>query len=101
MILEFADEKGLLTDEARALLQRCADAAERTEGVGVPAAAFVSVVDDEEICQDGARSVAAVFAMDVDLVGRIGVNRLIESLWIGESPAKWYVDVSDTVIVEF
>ena len=49
MILEFADEKGLLTDEARALLQRCADAAERTEGVGVPAAAFVSVVDDEEI----------------------------------------------------
>ena len=49
MILEFEDEKGLLDKQTRALMQRCADAAQRTEGVSCPLSVFISVVDDEEI----------------------------------------------------
>ena len=49
MILEFEDERGLLDDQARALMQRCADSAEKTEGVTVPLYAFIQVVTDEEI----------------------------------------------------
>ena len=49
MILEFEDEKGLLDKQTRELMQRCADAAQRTEGVSCPLSVFISVVDDEEI----------------------------------------------------
>ena len=49
MILEFEDEKGLLDEQTRELMQRCADAAQRTEGVSCPLSVFISVVDDEEI----------------------------------------------------
>lgn len=49
MILEIEDERSLLDDEARALMQRCADSAEKTEGVTTPAYVFVRIVDDDEI----------------------------------------------------
>ena len=49
MILEFEDEKGLLDEQTRELMQRCADAAQRTEGVSCPLSVFISVVGDEEI----------------------------------------------------
>ncbi|MBR5560048.1 MAG: rRNA maturation RNase YbeY [Clostridia bacterium] len=49
MILEFEDERGLLSEEARALMQRCADAALAAEGVTAPAAVFVQIVGDDEI----------------------------------------------------
>ena len=49
MILEFEDEKGLLDKQTRELMQRCADAAQRTEGVSCPLSVFISVVGDEEI----------------------------------------------------
>ena len=49
MKLEFEDEKGLLTGEDRALLQRCADAAALAEGISVPVSVFVQIVGDEEI----------------------------------------------------
>ena len=49
MILEIEDERGLLGSEARALMQRCADAAQATEGVQAPLAAFISIVDDGAI----------------------------------------------------
>ena len=49
MRLEFEDERGLLTQEDRALMQRCADAAEQAEGVSVPVGVFVQIVDDEAI----------------------------------------------------
>lgn len=49
MILEFEDEKGLLDKQTRELMQRCADAAQRTEGVSCPLSVFIGVVDDEEI----------------------------------------------------
>ncbi len=49
MILEIEDERGLLDDDARALMQHCADSAERTEGVKLPLYAFVRIVDDDEI----------------------------------------------------
>ena len=49
MILDITDERGLLDGEARTLMQRCADAAQATEGVRVPVAAFVEIVDDETI----------------------------------------------------
>ena len=49
MILEFEDEKGLLDEQTRELMQRCADAAQRTEGVNSPLSVFISVVGDEEI----------------------------------------------------
>ena len=49
MILEIEDERGLLDSEARSLMQRCADAAQATEGVQAPLAAFISIVDDEAI----------------------------------------------------
>lgn len=49
MILEFEDERGLLSSEARALMQRCADSAEKTEGVALPLYAFIQVVGDDEI----------------------------------------------------
>jgi len=49
MILEFEDELNLLDEQARALMQRCADAAEKTEGVTVPLSVFISIASDEEI----------------------------------------------------
>ena len=49
MILEFEDEKGLLDEQTRELMQRCADAAQRTEGVSCPLSVFISIVGDEEI----------------------------------------------------
>ena len=49
MILDISDERGLLDGAARALMQRCADAAQAAEGLGVPVAAFVELVDDETI----------------------------------------------------
>ena len=49
MILEIEDARGLLGDDARALMQRCADAAERTEGIMEKTAVFISIVDDDEI----------------------------------------------------
>ena len=49
MILEIEDERGLLGSEARTLMQRCADAAQATEGVQAPLAAFISIVDDGAI----------------------------------------------------
>lgn len=49
MILEFEDELHLLSDEARALMQRCADAAQEAEGVSEPLFAFVRIVRDPEI----------------------------------------------------
>lgn len=49
MILEFEDERGLLDEAARALMQRCADSAQKTEGVEQPLYAFIQVVGDEEI----------------------------------------------------
>ena len=49
MILEFEDEKGLLDEQTHELMQRCADAAQRTEGVSCPLSVFISVVGDEEI----------------------------------------------------
>lgn len=49
MILEIEDERGLLDDHARALMQRCADAAVKTEGVNEKLAVFISIVDDDEI----------------------------------------------------
>ena len=49
MILEFEDERGLLSAEDRMLLQRCADAAQAAEDVDMPLAAFVSIVGDDEI----------------------------------------------------
>lgn len=49
MILEFDDERALLDDEAKALMQRCADAAQKTEGVAPDLAVFVQIVGDEEI----------------------------------------------------
>lgn len=49
MILEFEDERALLDEGARALMKRCADSAQSTEGVTLPLYAFIQVVDDEEI----------------------------------------------------
>lgn len=49
MKLEFEDEMGLLAQEDRALLQRCADAAVLAEGVSVPVGVFVEIVDDARI----------------------------------------------------
>lgn len=49
MILEFEDEKGLLDEQARGLMQLCADAAQRTEGVSCSLSVFISVVGDEQI----------------------------------------------------
>ena len=49
MILEFEDEQGLLDEEAREMMQRCADAAQAAEGVDQPLAVFISIVNDDEI----------------------------------------------------
>ena len=49
MILEFDDELQMLSDDAKVLMQRCADAAQAAEGVDAPVAVFVSIVDDEAI----------------------------------------------------
>lgn len=49
MILEFEDEMNLLSGDAKALMQRCADAAQAAEGVSEPLAAFVRIVSDAEI----------------------------------------------------
>ena len=49
MRLEFEDEMSLLSEQDRALLQRCADAAVLAEGVSVPVGVFVEIVDDERI----------------------------------------------------
>lgn len=49
MILEFEDELGLIDEEARALMQRCADSAQQTEGVSLPLYVFIQIVSDDEI----------------------------------------------------
>jgi len=49
MILDISDERGLLDGQTRSLMQRCADAAQAAEGVGVPLSVFVEIVDDEAI----------------------------------------------------
>ena len=49
MILEIEDVRGLLDSDAWTLMQRCADAAESTEGVSEKTAVFITIVDDEEI----------------------------------------------------
>ena len=49
MILEFDDEQNLLDENARVLMQRCADAAQAAEGVSLPLGVFISIVDDEAI----------------------------------------------------
>lgn len=49
MILEIEDTRGLLDGQARALMQRCADAAAAAEGVEEKTAVFISIVGDEEI----------------------------------------------------
>ena len=49
MILEIEDVRGLLDSDARTLMQRCADAAESTEGVREKTAVFITIVDDDEI----------------------------------------------------
>ena len=49
MILLIEDARGELDEEARALMQRCADAAEKTEGVAVTTAVYIEMVSDEEI----------------------------------------------------
>ena len=49
MILEIEDERALLDAQGEELLRRCADAAARAEGVTAQTAAFVRIVDDDEI----------------------------------------------------
>lgn len=49
MKLEFEDERGLLSEEDRALMQRCADAAQKTEGVTREPYVFIQIVNDDEI----------------------------------------------------
>ena len=49
MILEFEDEKGLLDEQTRALMQTCSQAAQRAEGVTLPLSVFIRVTDDDEI----------------------------------------------------
>lgn len=49
MILYIEDERGELDEAARALMQRCADAAQATEGVELQTAAFIEIVTDDQI----------------------------------------------------
>jgi len=49
MILEFEDELGLLDEQTRALMQRCAQSAQAAEGVSEKLAVFVRIVNDDEI----------------------------------------------------
>jgi len=49
MILFIEDEHRELNDEAKSLMQRCADAAQAAEGVRVQTAVFIEIVDDEAI----------------------------------------------------
>lgn len=49
MILFIEDEREMLDEEARRLMQRCADAAQAAEGVSVPTAVYIEIVDDEAI----------------------------------------------------
>lgn len=49
MILFIEDERGQLDEEAKRLMQRCADAAQAAEGVNIQTAVFVEIVDDETI----------------------------------------------------
>ena len=47
MILEFEDEKRLLDDATRELMQTCSQAAQKAEGVTLPLSVFIRVVDDD------------------------------------------------------
>ena len=49
MILEFEDALGLINEDARALMQRCADSAQQTEGVDLPLYVFIQIVSDDAI----------------------------------------------------
>lgn len=49
MILYIEDERHELDEAARALMQRCADAAQKAEGVACETAVYVEIVDDEAI----------------------------------------------------
>lgn len=49
MILFIEDEREMLDEEAKRLMQRCADAAQAAEGVSVPTAVYIEIVNDEAI----------------------------------------------------
>lgn len=49
MILYIEDARKELDEAARMLMQRCADAAQAAEGVSVPTAVFIEIVNDDEI----------------------------------------------------
>jgi len=49
MILFIEDARGEIDAAAHALMQRCADAAEAAEGVSIPTAVFIEIVNDDEI----------------------------------------------------
>ena len=49
MILYIEDDRGQLHEEAKRLMQRCADAAQKAEDVSVQTAVFIEIVDDEAI----------------------------------------------------
>ena len=49
MILYIEDELCELDEEAKLLMQRCADAAQKTEGVAVKTAVFIEIVSDDAI----------------------------------------------------
>lgn len=65
MILSFDDEREALSEETRALMQRCADAAQQEEGVVCPLCADIRVVDDEEIRRINLRQRGKDAATDV------------------------------------
>ena len=46
---KFEDEKRLLDDATRELMQTCSQAAQKAEGVTLPLSVFIRVVDDDEI----------------------------------------------------
>jgi len=49
MILFIEDARGEIDAAAHALMQRCADAAEAAEGVSIPTAVVIEIVNDDEI----------------------------------------------------
>ena len=49
MILYIEDDLCELDEEAKLLMQRCADAAQKTDGVAVKTAVFIEIVSDDAI----------------------------------------------------
>lgn len=60
-----------------------------------------SMVDDEQIGENGAGAVGAMFAMDIDLFGWKWVDVVVEFLGIGKFTAKRDVDMFDLIVVHF